>query len=39
MKQISEDMGADPPSKEDVTEVLNHLDTDVIFFFLFIFFL
>ena len=26
--QIASDMGADPPSKEDVKEVLEHLDTD-----------
>ena len=41
MEQISADMGAEPPSKEDVKEVLDHLDTDVrlfkiiIFYFLF----
>ena len=28
MAQISQDMGAEPPSKEDVKEVLDHLDTD-----------
>ena len=28
MQQISGDLGAEPPSKEDVMEVLNHLDTD-----------
>ena len=28
MAQISNDMGAEPPSKEDVKEVLEHLDTD-----------
>ena len=28
MTQISQDMGAEPPSKEDVKEVLEHLDTD-----------
>jgi Ca2+-binding EF-hand superfamily protein len=28
MVQIASDMGADPPSKEDVQEVLEHLDTD-----------
>ena len=28
MKQIANDMGAEPPSKEDVKEVLEHLDTD-----------
>ena len=28
MSQISQDMGAEPPSKEDVKEVLEHLDTD-----------
>ena len=28
MAQIGSDMGADPPSKEDVKEVLEHLDTD-----------
>jgi len=28
MKQIASDMGADPPSKEDVMEVLEHLDED-----------
>ena len=28
MAQISQDMGAEPPSKEDVKEVLEHLDTD-----------
>lgn len=28
MAQISSDMGAEPPSKEDVKEVLEHLDTD-----------
>ena len=28
MQQISSDMGAEPPSKEDVKEVLEHLDTD-----------
>jgi Ca2+-binding EF-hand superfamily protein len=28
MAQIATDMGADPPSKEDVLEVLEHLDTD-----------
>ena len=28
MAQIASDMGADPPSKEDVKEVLEHLDTD-----------
>ena len=28
MDQISQDMGAEPPSKEDVKEVLEHLDTD-----------
>jgi Ca2+-binding EF-hand superfamily protein len=28
MIQIATDMGADPPTKEDVQEVLEHLDTD-----------
>ena len=28
MQQISSDMGAEPPSKEDVKEVMEHLDTD-----------
>ena len=28
MSQISLDMGAEPPSSEEVLEVLNHLDTD-----------
>lgn len=28
MIQIASDMGADPPTKEDVNEVLEHLDTD-----------
>jgi Ca2+-binding EF-hand superfamily protein len=28
MVQIATDMGAEPPSKEDVLEVLEHLDTD-----------
>ena len=28
MAQIASDMGADPPSKEDVKDVLEHLDTD-----------
>ena len=28
MVQIATDMGADPPTKEDVCEVLEHLDTD-----------
>lgn len=28
MIQIATDMGAEPPSKEDVVEVLEHLDTD-----------
>ena len=28
MVQIASDMGADPPSKEDVMEVLEHLDED-----------
>jgi len=28
MCQIATDMGAEPPSKEDVVEVLEHLDTD-----------
>jgi Ca2+-binding EF-hand superfamily protein len=28
MVQIAADMGADPPSKEDVMEVLEHLDAD-----------
>ena len=28
MAQIATDMGTDPPSKEDVLEVLEHLDTD-----------
>jgi Ca2+-binding EF-hand superfamily protein len=28
MIQIAADMGADPPSKEDVMEVLEHLDAD-----------
>ncbi len=28
MEQISNDMGAEAPSKEDVKEVLDHLDTD-----------
>ena len=28
MIQIANDMGADPPSKEDVVEVLEHLDVD-----------
>ena len=28
MSQIASDRGADPPSKEDVKEVLEHLDTD-----------
>ena len=28
MAQISGDIGAEPPSKEEVDEVLKHLDTD-----------
>lgn len=28
MVQIASDMGADPPTKEDVMEVLEHLDDD-----------
>ena len=28
MAQISQDMGAEPPTKEDVKEVMEHLDTD-----------
>jgi Ca2+-binding EF-hand superfamily protein len=28
MVQIACDMGADPPSKEDVLEVMEHLDSD-----------
>ena len=28
MAQISSDMGAEPPTKEDVKEVLDHLDKD-----------
>ena len=28
MIQIATDMGAEPPTKEDVVEVLEHLDTD-----------
>jgi Ca2+-binding EF-hand superfamily protein len=28
MVQIASDMGADPPSKEDVLEVMEHLDSD-----------
>ena len=28
MAQISNDMGAEPPTKEDVKEVLDSLDTD-----------
>ena len=28
MRQISQDMGAEPPSEDDVKEVLNHLDSD-----------
>ena len=28
MIQIANDMGADPPTKEDVVEVLEHLDAD-----------
>ena len=28
MVQIASDMGAEPPSKEDLQEVLEHLDTD-----------
>ena len=28
MAQISGDLGAEPPSKEEVKEVLAHLDTD-----------
>jgi len=28
MVQIATDMGADPPTKEDVMEVLEHLDED-----------
>ena len=28
MAQISDDLGAEPPSKEEVKEVLAHLDTD-----------
>ena len=28
MGQIAQDMGADPPTKDDVNEVLEHLDTD-----------
>ena len=28
MEQISKDMGAEPPSKEDVKEVMDHLDSD-----------
>ena len=28
MVQIASDMGADPPTKEDIKEVLEHLDED-----------
>jgi Ca2+-binding EF-hand superfamily protein len=28
MNQIASDIGTDPPSKENVAEVLKHLDTD-----------
>ena len=28
MAQISQDMGAEPPTKDDVKEVMEHLDTD-----------
>ena len=28
MSQISQDMGAEPPTKDDVKEVMEHLDTD-----------
>ena len=28
MVQIASDMGADPPTKEDVIEVMEHLDAD-----------
>ncbi len=28
MVQIANDMGADPPTKEDVLEVMEHLDVD-----------
>ncbi len=28
MVQIASDMGADPPTKEDVLEVMDHLDED-----------
>ncbi len=28
MIQIAADMGADPPSKDDVLEVMDHLDSD-----------
>ena len=28
MQQISGDLGTEPPTKEDVLEVLKHLDTD-----------
>ena len=28
MQQISGDLGTEPPSKEEVNEVLQHLDTD-----------
>ncbi len=28
MVQIANDMGAEPPTKEDVVEVLDHLDAD-----------
>ena len=28
MEQISGDLGVDPPSKEEVLEVLSHLDSD-----------
>ena len=28
MVQIAGDMGADPPSSEEIIEVLNHLDSD-----------
>ena len=28
MNQIAQDMGAEPPTKEDVQEVLEHLDGD-----------
>ncbi len=28
MVQIASDMGADPPSKQDVLEVMEHLDSD-----------